>query len=94
METLLKNINNIIKRKHIKKKLIIIDQKKYNFLQILNKFSKKKIFYILVPNPIFELALFLLNALKITNIERDSYLAATKLNSSHLKSSNFKIILK
>jgi hypothetical protein len=94
LETLLKNINNIIIRKHIKKKIIIIDQKKYNFLQILNKFSKKKIFYIWVPNLIFELALFLLNALKITNIERDSYLAATKLNSGHLKSSNFKIILK
>ena len=94
LEVLLKNINNIIRRKLIKKKLIIVDKKKYNFLQILNKFSKKKIFYILVPNPIFELALFLLNALKITNIERDSYLAATKINSSHLKSSNFKIIIK
>jgi hypothetical protein len=92
LEILLRNINKIIKKKHINKKLIIVDARKYNFIEILNKFCKKKILYILVPNWIFMLALFLLNTLKITNIEKDSFLSTMQFNPSDLKSSNFRII--
>jgi len=93
LDNLIKTILKKIKKKKYKKNYIILNKKKYNFPNLINKFSTKKIYYIFIANFLFEFILKIFSNLKVLDIDEDSFVSIKQINSDKIISPNFKLIL-